>query len=103
MSKNDINLYVTFTECSPMVPLESLELGIPCVTGNNHHYFKGTKLEDYLIVKSEDDINEIVDKIKICVEKKSEIIDIYREWKKIYDYEVAENIRSFLDFKRGSL
>ena len=28
MSKNTINLYVTFTECSPMVPLESFEVGV---------------------------------------------------------------------------
>lgn len=70
MAQNDVNLYVTFTECSPVVPLESLEMGVPCITGNNHHYFKDSKLYDYLVVKSEDDINEIAQKIKLCLEKR---------------------------------
>ncbi len=85
MALNDVNLYVTFTECSPVIPLESLELGVPCITGNNHSYFKDSKLEEYLIVKSEDDIDEIYEKIKVCLDKKQEIINLYKEWKKDYD------------------
>ena len=45
MSKNSLNLYVTYSECAPMLPLESFEMGVPCITGNNHHYFKNSKLE----------------------------------------------------------
>ena len=85
MAKNDVNLYVTFTECSPVLPLESLELGVPCITGDNHHYFRNSKLYDYLVVHSEDDINEIASKIKIAIENRDEIIRLYREWKEDYD------------------
>lgn len=97
MALNDVNLYVTFTECSPVVPLESLELGVPCITGNNHSYFKGSKLEDYLVVKSEDDINEIYDKIKYCLNNKEEIIRLYKEWKKDYDILSKELLEKFIN------
>ncbi len=97
MSLNDVNLYVTFTECSPVLPLESLELGVPCITGNNHSYFKGTKLYDYLVVKSEDDINEIYDKILNCLNNKEEIIKLYKEWKKEYNIYSNELLEKFMD------
>lgn len=97
MALNDINLYVTFTECSPIVPLESLEMGVPCLTGNNHHYFKGTSLEELLVVKSEDDINEIAEKTKIILNNKKEIIKMYKEWKKNYDDESKVSVVEFLN------
>lgn len=97
MALNDVNLYVTFTECSPVVPLESLELGIPCITGNNHSYFKNSKLQDYLVVKSEDDINEIHDKIKYCLDNRGEIIELYKEWKKDYDILSKELLNKFIN------
>lgn len=97
MSKNDINLYVTFTECSPMMPLESFEQGVICITGNNHHYFKDSKLEEYVVVKSEDDVNEIRDKINLCLNNKKEILELYKIWKKNYDLKVEEYIKQFLN------
>lgn len=80
MAKNTINLYVTFSECAPLLPLESLNLGIPCLTGPNHHYFKGTKLEDYLVVQYPDDPLEIAKKAKKAIEDKGKIIELYHEW-----------------------
>ena len=64
MSKNSLNLYVTYSECAPMLPLESMENGVVCITGNNHHYFKGTKLEKYVVVNNEEDVLEIKNKIE---------------------------------------
>ena len=97
MARNDINLYVTFTECSPVIPLESLELGVPCITGNNHHYFRDSKLYDYLVVKSEDDIDEISNKIKLVFNNKEEIIKLYKEWKKKYDIYVDKKLQEFIE------
>ena len=97
MAENDVNLYVTFTECSPVIPLESLELGVPCITGNNHHYFKDTKLEYYLIVKSEDDINEIKEKIENAIYNKEEIISLYKDWKVEYDKFVQKKLEEFIN------
>lgn len=97
MALNDVNLYVTFTECSPVLPLESLELGVPCITGNNHSYFKNSKLQDYLVVKSEDCIDEIYEKIKVCIEKRDVIINLYKKWKKEYDMFTEKKINDFLN------
>lgn len=96
MAQNDVNLYVTFTECSPVLPLESLELGVPCITGDNHHYFRDSKLYDYLVVHSEDDINEIAQKAKEAIINRDEIISLYKDWKKDYDEFVKEKFKEFI-------
>lgn len=99
MSKNTVNLYVTFTECAPMVPLESLEMGVPCVVGDNNHYFMNTELEKYLVVKSEDSIDEIAEKMKLCIENRERIIKLYKEWKKEYDVKSRNSVQEFLKIK----
>lgn len=96
MAGNDLNLYVTFTECAPLIPLESLELGVPCLTGNNHHYWEGTELGEYLIVDEADDVNKIHDKMEKCVANREKILRLYREWKKEYDVEARKSVEDFL-------
>lgn len=96
IASNDINVYVTFTECAPLIPLESLELGVPCVTGDNHHYFEGTPLEEYLVVKKEDNIIEIYNQIQKVLENKDKIMELYKEWKKDYDPKAKESVEKFL-------
>lgn len=96
MAENDINIYVTFSECAPMLPIESLEAGTVCLTGNNHHYFNSTKLYDYLVVEREDDVMAIYEKMKFALEHKEEILKTYREWKKEYDKTSIESVKEFL-------
>ncbi len=97
MAQNDINLYVTFSECSPMLPIESMEVGTICLTGDNHHYFKNTELEKYLVVSREDDVCSIRDKIKYALENKDIIFDLYNKWKSSYDNESKESVEAFLN------
>lgn len=96
MSCNDINLYVTFSECAPIIPLESLELGVPCLTSNNHHYFTNSKLSDYLIVNENDDVNAIYEKIQNCLKNTKEIMSEYKKWKEDYNTESKKSIEHFL-------
>ena len=91
LAGNDINFYTTFTECAPIFPLESLEMGVPCITGNNHHYFDGTPLYDLLVVDAVDNIQEIYKKACYALEHKDEILQCYRQWK---DKNIAESIES---------
>ena len=95
MANNDVNLYVSFSECAPMVPLESLENGVPCIIGNTCHYFKGTELEELLIVNNETDILEIKDKIEDVVKDRNKIIKLYKEFSK---ENLIENRKSILEF-----
>ncbi len=96
MAKNDINFYVTFSECAPLIPLESLELGVPCITSDNHHYWTGTELEKYLVVSKNDNIISIYEKAKYALENKETILKLYKEWKKDYDKKVKKNVEEFL-------
>lgn len=96
MSKNDVNIYVTFSECAPMLPLESLEVGVPCLTGNNHHFFKGTSLEKYLVINNETDIEEIKKKIEKCIKEKDNIIKLYKSWKKENDNSTKKQVKLYL-------
>ncbi len=100
LSNNDINMYVTFTECAPLLPLESFELGVPCITGNTHEYWKDTKLEKYLIVDREDDILEIKQKLEYCLENKEEVMKLYNEWKQEYTKKVNIKKTEFLDLSK---
>ena len=101
MAENDINLYVTFVECAPMLPLESLELGVPCITGNNHHYWEGHELRKYLVVDQADNSMAIYEKIKYCLDNKEKIMELYKEWKREYDKKAKENLDNFTKVPDG--
>lgn len=99
LASNDINFYVTFSECAPLLPLESMNLGVPCLTGPNHHYFEGSPLKEYLIVNRPDDPIEIAKKAEYVMENIDEIMDLYEEWKKKNDIESEVSIQRFLEEK----
>lgn len=96
LAGNDINFYATFTECAPMLPLESLELGVPCITGKNHHYWQGTELEKYLVVDRVDDCIEIYNKAIFCLENKEEVLRLYNQWREANRAESIESVNRFL-------
>ena len=97
MSQNTLNLYVTFSECAPMLPIESFEVGTICLTGNNHHYFKNHELENYLVVNNEESPIEIAEKIKLCLNNKEEIKKLYKNWKKENDKFSARSAKEFIE------
>lgn len=97
ISQNDINIYTTFVECAPLLPLESFELGVPCITSNNHHYWEGTELEKYLIVNAPDNIIEIKNKIDYVLKNKDEIMKLYDRWKVSYDKKAKKTIKKFIE------
>lgn len=97
MSNNTINLYVTFSECAPMLPIESFEVGVPCISGNNHHYFKNGELEKYIIVKNEENPVEIANQIKKCLDNKNDVMKLYKSFKKENDTLSKQSVKDFLD------
>jgi glycosyltransferase involved in cell wall biosynthesis len=96
MSKNDVNLYATFSECAPLIPLESFELGVPCITGNNHHFWDDSGLKQFIVVDEVDSPYAIYQKIMECLNNKEHVMKLYREWKQTYDLEAAQSLRDFL-------
>lgn len=101
MSNNTLNLYVTFSECAPMLPIESFEVGTICLTGNNHHYFKNTELEKYLVVDNEESPVEIAKKIELCIKNKDKIMKLYKTWKKENDKNSILSVEEFIEDGMG--
>ena len=97
MSKNTINLYVTYSECAPMLPIESFEVGVPCISGNNHHYFKNTELKEYIVLNNEENPVLIAKQIKKCLDNKEQVMKWYKSWKKDNDKKSKESVKHFLD------
>ena len=96
IQKNEVNIYPTFTENAPMFPLESFEMGVPCLIGNNNDYFVGTKLGEYVILTKEDDPEYLKDRIVDCIEHKDEIMKLYREWKKDFNKKCKNWVNEFV-------
>lgn len=97
MANNDLNLYITFSECSPMLPLESFEVGVPCLTGNNHHYFINDSLEEYLVVNNEESAIEIKDKMEKCLENKDKVLKMFSKWSEDNKRKSKEDVKRFLE------
>lgn len=96
IQQNEVNLYPTFTENAPMFPLESFEMGVPCLLGNNNDYFSGTKLGEYVILTKEDDPEYLKEKIIECIENRDEILRLYKEWKKDFDKKCEKLVNEFI-------
>ncbi len=97
IKENTINLYPTYTENSPMFPLESFEIGVPCLVGNNNDFFSGTPLEEYVVVKREDDIEYIKNMIILCIDNREKIMKLYGMWKKDFDLKCSKLVDDFLN------
>lgn len=96
IQQNEVNIYPTFTENAPMFPLESFEMGVPCLLGNNNDYFVGTKLGEYVILTREDDPIDIKKRIINCIEHKEEIMNLYQDWKKEFDNKCEKLVEEFV-------
>ena len=80
-----------------MFPLESFEMGVPCLLGNNNDYFVGTKLGEYVILESEDDAEYIKERIENVLKNREEVMELYRQWKKDFDKKCEELVEEFIE------
>ena len=61
IKKSSLVMYATLSECSPMVPLESLAIGCPIVCGPTTPYLRDyVDLRELIVVKNPDSVREIV-------------------------------------------
>lgn len=86
LSQMHINLYVTLSECAPMLPLESLAVGVPCLFGPNAHFFEDNEyLHSRLVVQYPDRPEMIADLIRQALTERDEIIAEYSRWATNYN------------------
>ena len=93
-----LNLYVTLSECAPMLPLESLSVGSPCLIGPNSYYFEDNDyLHQRLVVPQPDDAGLIAAYIQQALEERDEIIRAYIEYAPGYNQRAQELLANFLE------
>jgi glycosyltransferase involved in cell wall biosynthesis len=80
LSKLDLLLYVTFVECSPMLPLEAMSLGVVVICGPSTEYIVGSKLEKYILVKNPDSPAEILEKMQFALDNLTLIRELQFEF-----------------------
>lgn len=91
-----VNLYINFTSNNNTKFIRSMDLGIPCIIGNNE-LLKDSKLGEYLMVKSDDSIDEINEKIEYVIKNREEILKEYEIFRKEYDKKSSNEINKFLE------
>ncbi|OEU68831.1 MAG: hypothetical protein BA863_04995 [Desulfovibrio sp. S3730MH75] len=97
LSLMDINLYVTLSECSPMLPLESLAAGVPCLFGPTSHLFEDhSYLHSRLVVPYPDRSDVIGTMIHTAIDEREQIINEYIEYATGYNEYCNKTLREFL-------
>ena len=84
IKNSKVNLYCQFTNYIITDILKSLDMGIPCIVGNTNIFDENKYLKEQLVLKSDDDINEIVKKIENAVKNKERILEEYKEFRSEY-------------------
>ncbi|MBP3920866.1 MAG: hypothetical protein J6D28_04800 [Bacilli bacterium] len=84
MNNNFVNLYSNFTNTNPCLVIKSMDNGIPCILGNTDLFDNNKKLKELLVLKSDDDVNEIADKINSIRDNYDVIFKEYIKWRKDY-------------------
>lgn len=97
MANCDILSYVTFTECAPMTPLESFAQGVPCIVGDNCHYFKIQELGKYIVVSDEANPEDIAKKIDYTYANKEKVLKLYNEWYKNTEKQTNKLLKLYLE------
>jgi hypothetical protein len=97
-----LNLYVTLTECAPMLPLESLSVGSPCLLGPTSHYFLDHPyLHQHLVVPYPDNAEVIARYANRAIEERATIIQAYRQYAPEYNRRALSGLAEFLDSSRS--
>lgn len=87
ISEQDINLYVTNTECSPMIALESWAAGIPCIVGPAGDVYSDVsiRLGELLVEPRVDDPTAISSRIDLVLANRAEIRALLEEYRDSYN------------------
>jgi len=98
LASKTINLYVTLSECAPMLPLESLAEGVPCLFGPNNHFFSDHPyLRNRLMVDIPDSETRIARYACAAIEERQKIISEYREYARSYNLRAMKSFDKFLE------
>ena len=98
IKENIANIYVNFTDNNNLLFIESMDMKIPCVLGNNSILENGY-LKNMLVVNSDDSIDEISRKLNDVIKNKSEILKHYENFRIRYSRNSKKQIKEFLEYE----
>lgn len=101
IKNNEINLYINFTNNNYLIFLESMDNNIPCILGNTSILDNNKKLKEYLVMKSDDDVNEIADRVKNAIKNKKEILKLYSDFRKEYKEETNKRVEKYTGIEKN--
>ena len=92
-----LSLYLTSSECAPMLPIESLSLGVPCLIGPVSHWFEDDEyLHSRLVVPYPERPEVIAEYIKQAIEEREQIIHRYKIYAERYNLWAKQQVQKFL-------
>jgi hypothetical protein len=98
LSKMHLNLNVTLSECAPMLPLESLSVGVPCLFSPTSYYFKDHDyLHQILIVPYPEDAVCIAKYAAQAIDERDEIVKAYIKYAPDYNNRAIKSLEDFLE------
>lgn len=97
LAQMHLNLYVTLSECAPMLPLESLAVGAPCLLGPNSHLFEDDPyLHSRLVVPYPDRALVIAEYAQRALDERTAIVTAYQRYAPNYNARALQSVQSFL-------
>lgn len=95
--KLDLTLYVSMTECFPMVAIESMQYGVPClVSDTSDVYAFNPKLKSWLTVSTIDSPIGISKKIEEVIKNYDDVQKEIKNYLPVLKKEVERSIEEFL-------
>jgi len=95
--RTHLSLYITFSECCPMLPLESMSVGVPCLVGPTSHLFEDDPwLFERLVVPFPDRADVIADYVGRALRERSEIMPAYSRYVAGYNERARRSVEEFL-------
>lgn len=96
LSGNEINLYCPFSNINTLIVLKSFDMGIPCIVGNTDMFDGYNYLKEQLVLNSDDDINEISQKIKTVQKNKKQILKEYEKYRRNYSEKAKKSVSKLI-------
>lgn len=98
----DVALHVTLAECSPMIPLAAVQLGIPCIVGPAANIYQGyPALEEALVVHRPDDMMEIRKKLEAVIADYPRFLQEIHQFYNAEDMKMSQAHSRYYDWCRG--
>lgn len=95
IANSNTTVYVNFCNSNNSLFLKSMDAGVPCIIGNNDILDDCQALKSKLQVESDDDIDEIANKVEEVEKNKEEILQLYKQFREIYSENSKKSIENF--------